>query len=172
MTITDKISLLMTCEIYEHLGINGEFDAAFVKSAVLDGHLWALDWDLGGLAEPDVSPAIAEHVGQMMDMWSFVEYSFGELNTSGKADLESKSPIWGKKPEFRGFDGNHETRHMSVARFMVEKMGRFGEFKGRSFNSHAPEVEMSSRMVSAFRDIDNHGKPLTADQLATILNAR
>lgn len=172
MTPVEKISLIMMCEIQEHLEIQGEFEPDFVKSAILDGHLWALDWQYGGLSEPDVSPTIPTQVGAIMDMWSYIEFSVGELDASGRADLEANSPIWGKDPKFRGFDGNNETRHMSVARFMVEKMRRFTEFSGRTFNSHAPEVAASMRMLSEFRAVDHHGQPLNSDQLAKILNAR
>ncbi|MFG6083671.1 YfbU family protein [Paracoccus litorisediminis] len=44
-------------------------------------------------------------------------------------------------PQFAGFDGNNETLHMSAARFMVEKLGRFDRFAGRDFNSHYTAVE-------------------------------
>jgi len=172
VTLTEKINLLMVCEIYEHLEIAGEFDPAFVKSAVLGGHMWALEWDLGGLSEPAVPRELAEEVGTILDMWSYIEYSFGELDSAGRADLQAKAPVWGKDPKFRGFDGNHETLHMSVAAFMVEKMRRFSEFKGRSFNSHSPEIEMSRRMLREFQSTVRAGSPLSADQLATILNAR
>ena len=51
---------------------------------------------------------------------------------------------------FSGFDGNYESEYMGIARFLVEKMGRFESFNGRSFNSHIPMVGRYSAMTTAF----------------------
>jgi len=61
--------------------------------------------------------------------------------------------VLGKDPKFYGFDGNNEGEYMSIARFLVEKMGRFESFKGRNFNSHVPLVDRYRVMIAAFEPI-------------------
>jgi len=70
-----------------------------------------------------------------------------------------------------GFDGNNETEHMSIARFLVEKLRRFENFKGRSFNSHMPKVASYRKMIQLFEPMRRNlvGRELSVDELIALL---
>jgi hypothetical protein len=40
LTDSEKLTLIMLCEIYEKLGIKGELDSKFVKEAIFSGNTW------------------------------------------------------------------------------------------------------------------------------------
>ena len=77
----------------------------------------------------------------------------------------------GKDPKFFGFDGNYESEYMSIARFLVEKMGRFETFKGRDFNSHVPVVDRYRVMTAAFEPMRTSlsGRELSVGEVIDLL---
>jgi hypothetical protein len=70
-----------------------------------------------------------------------------------------------------GFDGNTEGEYMSIARFLVEKMGRFEALKGRDFNSHVPVVDRYRVMSAAFEPMRTRliGRELSVGELIELL---
>lgn len=61
---------------------------------------------------------------------------------------------------------------MAIARFLIEKMGRWSQFKGRELNSHFPTLATYNRMLSAPMRAGLVGIELDADQLIRILKAQ
>ena len=51
---------------------------------------------------------------------------------------------------FSGFDGNNELEYISVARFLIDHLDSFTDFKGRDLNSHMPSIDRYSRMFLVF----------------------
>lgn len=144
----DKLIILMLSEIYDHLGVQGETDTDFLRSAIFGGHNWALDWRLPGITQTETAPpAVVSETVNLLEMYDMLERSFDALGPEDRADIEA----W--TIEFRGFDGNNETTHMSVAQFLVEKMDRFARFAGREFNSHAPSLGMAGRMFEVYEPL-------------------
>ncbi|CAM4319043.1 hypothetical protein NOLU111490_17310 [Novosphingobium lubricantis] len=91
------------------------------------------------------------------------------------AVLKPTEDPFGKHVQFPGFDGNNESEHMGVARFLIEKMGCFERFGGkRSLNSHSHSVEGCRRMLAVFEPIRAKlvGRHLSVDEIVEILNAR
>lgn len=169
----DRLILLMLTEIYDALKIdNREVDPAFVRSALFGGHDWAFDWKMTGISEVQpVERKVVTDVVNILDMHSLLELSYDALSPADQAKI---ADAWRLK--FRGFDGNHETEYMSVARFMVDDMDRFAEFKGRDFNSHAPTVARALAMYGVFEPIRNalgsRASPhMTVDELQRVLAA-
>ena len=76
--------------------------------------------------------------------------------------------------KFQGFDGNYETEHMGVARFLINDMNRFERFKKRELNSHVPSVQRYGRMFRVFEPIRATliGTKLAVSQLIVILKAQ
>ncbi|NLR33965.1 YfbU family protein [Aeromonas hydrophila] len=156
MKITDgeKLILLMLSELYEELEINREIDPKFIKEAIFSNNLWALPWKYSGIPfEDQEDPEIVREVLDILDMWSFIEYSYAQLDDDKKSLLEIDATPFGKNPTFPGFDGNNESEYMGTASFIVNELERFEEFKGRSFNSHCPSIDGHRRMLSVFRTI-------------------
>jgi len=177
MKFTDgeKLIILMLSEMYEKLGINGEIDPEFIKSAIFNDQLWGLRWKYSGIPFEDVKdPEIVKEVVDILDMWSFIEHSYQNLSGEDKSKLEKDAAPFGKDPKFQGFDGNNETEYMGTAMFIVNDLDRFEEFKSRSFNSHCPSLGSHRRMLSAFEPIRKKlaSRPLSLDDLTTILKEK
>jgi uncharacterized protein YfbU (UPF0304 family) len=82
---------------------------------------------------------------------------------------------FGTEVEFRGFDGNNEATHLSIAHFFVDKMERFSRFKGRDLNSHMPTIAGYRRMLVVFermRQSLTMGREFDVGQIVAILSAQ
>ena len=169
----EKLILLMLTELYEKLDVNGEIEPEFIRSAIFSDKTWSIPWKYVGIPfEDQNTPPVVKEVLDILDMWSFIEYSYSRLNVEEKSILVKMSDVFGKNPKFKGFDGNHETEYMSTAMFLVNDLDRFSEFKGRDFNSHMSVVDAYSRMLEKYSPIvdRSYHEPLTPEQLAEILN--
>ena len=177
MKLTDgeKLIVLMLTDLYEKLGVEGEIQPDFIKSAIFNDHLWAVPWKYSGIPfERSDDPPVVREVVDILDMWSFIEHAYSELTEEQKEKLAKDAAPFGENPRFQGFDGNNESEHMSTAMFLVNELERFQEFQGRSFNCHCPSIDGHRRMLSAFEPIrvTLHAGPLSLGQLTKILRER
>lgn len=178
MKVTDgeKLILLMLSELYDALKVRGEIEPDFIRSAIFSDKMWSIPWKYSGIPfEHEDTPEVVKEVLDILDMWSFIEYSYSELSDSDKEFLEKEASPFGKDPKFIGFDGNNESEYMSTASFIVNKLDRFEEFKGRNFNSHCPLVDAYRRMFSVFEGMRSNltfSSPLNADQLVKLLKEK
>jgi len=87
-------------------------------------------------------------------------------------DLSSQRCARGYRPSV--FDGNNESDEISIARFLVEEMGRYPRFKGRDLNSHCETIKGYREVLSAFDRITPASavEGLSIDQVIEILLAR
>ncbi len=74
---------------------------------------------------------------------------------------------------FRGFDGNNETSHMNLCRFLVETQGKFQEqkqylLKNDNLNSHEPMIEKYERMLVVAQRLTNIWKMRPDDALSVL----
>lgn len=168
----EKLIVAMLADIHTHLNVQGQVDAARVKTSLFDGHLWSLKWDMPGLFEGEEPDEITiRETGDFLTMWEFIEDSYNSLGQPDQAAVQAQNS--GRAPTFSGFDGNHE-RHFGVARHMVNTMNRFGQFSGRNLNSHGPSVEKYRRMYDVFsatQQAKTHGGYLTQTEIIGVLNA-
>lgn len=171
----EKLIVLMLTELYEKLGVDGEMDLDFLRSAIFNDKLWGIRWKYTGIPFSDAEdPPVVREVVDILDMWSFIERSYVALSTDQKAALATQVQHFGKDPKFRGFDGNNEGEYLGTALFLVNELERFEEFKGRDFNCHHPSVEIHQRMLAVFEPIrENLGsRSMSVKELAAILNAQ
>ena len=63
---------------------------------------------------------------------------------------------------------------MSIARFLIQQLDRFVEFKGRDLNSHMPSVAGYRRMYETFEPIRRtlFDQRMSVEELSKVLNAR
>lgn len=174
MKLTDgeKLIVLMLSELYEKLEVDGELEPDFIKSAILNDHIWGISWKYSGIPfDHSDTPPVVREVVDILDMWSFIEHSYSQLTEEQKAKLAIDAAPSGDNPRFQGFDGNNESEHMSTAMFLVDELERFQEFQGRDFNCHYPSIDEHRRMLSAFEPIRTtlHTGSLSLDQLTKIL---
>ena len=107
MKITDgeKLILLMLSDLYDTLEIDGEIEPDFIRSAIFNNKTWSIPWKYSGIPfEDQETPEIVKEVLDILDMWSFIEYSYAELNDNDKEYVEKEAAPFGKEPKFRGFD--------------------------------------------------------------------
>ena len=71
---------------------------------------------------------------------------------------------------FNGFDGNEEGEHYSYASFMIEKQGRWAEFKTAELNSHWPMLDEYRAMLARW-ELCREKLHLTAEDVSRILGA-
>lgn len=172
----EKLITLMLCELYKHLKIDGEIDPSLIEAAFHGGHYWSLEWEYTGIfhGHEDSNKTVSE-VADVLDMWWFVEQSYARLSEHDKARVEKEAEPFGKHVVFRGFDGNYEGEHLGVASFLINKLDRFADFKGRDLNSHMPSIDGYRRMVRAFEPMRRGlggGGLLGAGQIIELLNAQ
>jgi uncharacterized protein len=170
----NKLIIIMLCQLFKKLNLDTEIDPEFVESAIHGGHYWGLEWQYSGIfhGHEDAESTVSEVV-DILDMWYFVERGFAALSTKDKELVASKSPL-GKHVKFSGFDGNHEGEYIGVARFLIEKLDRFTEFRKRGLDAHMPTIEAHRRMLAVFDPIRKNlvGRDLSAEEIIDILNAR
>jgi hypothetical protein len=170
-----KLILLMLCDLHKHLKVKGEIDPNFVTEAVTGGHYWGLRWRYSGiLHDYEDSETVVSEVVDVLDMWSFLESAYSNLSQKDKAQIEAEAGPLGKSVRFPGFDGNNETEHLGVARFLIDDLERFSSFKGRDLNSHWQSIEAYRHMLRIFGPMRENlvGRTLSASEIITILNER
>lgn len=171
----EKLIIMMLSEIHKKLGINNEIDPDFMIKAISSGNTWGIDWQYPGFSDDeDVPSTVADEVADILTMWSAVEQYYAELSQADKDRIETAVPYHGKDPKFPGWDGNNESAYMGAARFMIDHLDRFAEFKGRAgLNSHTRSVPRYKAMVAVHEGILRAGTfQLDTDAIIAILNAR
>lgn len=165
-TKEQRLMLLMICDLYKKPE-NREFDADLIAKAIVGGHDWAIDWKYGAIfpEEPD-SERDVSFVGDVLDMWKFIENGYSKLKAADQSNF-------GKNPKFVGFDGNNETNLMGIAQMMVDNLGRFDHFKGRSMNSHSHKAARYQRMLGKWPDIRArlHDRDMTEDEIIELISS-
>lgn len=170
-----KLIVTLLTEIHAALNIKNGIDPDFVQDKVCSGDTWALYMQYPGIFEKAPGlPANVKFVANVLDLFTRLERSYESLSAPEKAELEDQSPIHGKDVSFKGFDGNGGDRNgYSTTETFVNQMGRWSNFKGRSFNSHMPSSEIYDRMLNAYDSLNKNNTPweFSVDEMAHILNA-
>ena len=129
-TVAQRLIIGMLCDIYDHLKVDGAYDTSLIKEAAVGPHHWALERQY--TFQKHIDNDVADEVYGILEMWDIIEWSYEQLPQDDRAGL--------KEPEFRGFDGNMENDHYSVADVMINRMDYFERFKDRGLNSHYPSL--------------------------------
>jgi len=154
---------------------NNEYDIKdmeLIEQAIYGGHFWALDWEMTGILHNHVDdPKRVSLVVDVMDMWTFIERASKGFGVAERQRLIDEVGSWAEEPKFAGFDGNNEGEYMGIAQFLVQKLNRFEDFKGRSMNSHSPTVARYGKMAALFDTIRPGliGRELSVDEVIKLL---
>jgi len=170
---SEKLILLMLCDLYDKNGVEGDIDHDFIREAIFDQQTWAIPWKFSGIPfEDQETPSNVKYVLDILQMWSIIEYSYAELSEKDKTTLQHDAAPFGENPRFNGFDGNNESELLVAAEFIINKLDRFHEFKGRYLNSHSPSIDGYDRMLKVYNKAfeSNMGRPLSLEQLTVILS--
>ena len=150
----EKLILMLLHRLFDAIEIKGESDPEFVLDAICEGHYWALEWKYPGLFAIEPSrPKVVQEVADVLEMWRHIEWGYAKLRKEDRTRIKTEAEPFGKHVSFAGFDGNEETEHLSIANFLVKKLDRFTELKGRDLNSHMPCIDAYRRMLEVFAPI-------------------
>lgn len=170
LTNPEKLILTMLAQIHEKLGINDGVDTKLLQNAIYSDNTWALS--AADNAEP--IPHEVKEVQDILDMWSFMEETYERFSDADKEKVKTEADPFGAFVKFVGFDAHYDYKHLSVARFLIDDMGRFSRFKGRELNS-TTSVETYRRMLNVFLPIRPSlvdGVKLSAEQIIEILKVK
>lgn len=168
----EKLILWMLADLKKSLNVKGEIDPDFLSSALAGGHYWALGWEYQGIFPThEDSEETVSQVVNILDMWVFLERGYECLSMENKERLKIEASPFGDKVKFLGFDGNNESEHLSIARFMTEKLERFPSLQGSIINSHFPSLKTHLSMYSKFEPIRANlvGRELNVDEIIKII---
>ncbi|MEO8218927.1 MAG: YfbU family protein [Acidobacteriota bacterium] len=172
----ERLLMLMMRDIYKRLKVDeSEIDMDFIADVIRGGHYWAPKWQMQGVfhGEED-DPRNVSFVVEVLNMWSFLERAHRRMGEKVRERIKEDANLLGVDVRFEGFDGNNEGQLMGIADFLINKMGRFEEFRKRDLNSHFPSVDMYTRMLAVFKPMEKSlcGKDLSATDIVRILKAR
>ena len=173
----EKLIAMMLAELIKKTGVEVDTNVDLVEKVILGGHYWALGWEMPGIfhGHSDKQTRV-RFVVDVLDMWSFIEEAFEELGEESKVGLAKEAGPFGTHIQFPGFDGNHESEHLAIARFLINDLDRFSRFREgpRDLNSHFPTLERYGRMLQVFEPIRKNlvGRRLSLDEIAAVLNKR
>ncbi|HEV2334033.1 MAG TPA: YfbU family protein [Stellaceae bacterium] len=171
-TNPEKLMMWMLAEIMKGQENYEKDTVELIQEAIYGGHFWVLDWELSGIMHNHVdSKKAVSLVVDVLDMWTSIERAYEGFSAADKKRIATEVGLLGKNPRFTGFDGNYEGEFMSIARFLVEKMGRFESFKGRDFNSHVPVAGRYRAMSAAFEPMRPRlsGRELSVGEVIELL---
>lgn len=176
MSISDgeKLILMMLRDLYKHHKVTGDTDPEFVQNVLLGGHYWAFEWKSPGLFHGHAdSMNVVRETLDVLEMWYFIESGHSKLPEEQKERVKLEAEPFGDLVRFRGFDGNTEGDYGRVAKFLIEDLGRFEDFKGRNLNSHVPIMQAYRRMLVAFEPMLRTiaGRELSATEIIKLLKA-
>lgn len=170
----EKLIAIMLRDIYKHIKLDrGEIDPDFVSAAIYGGHNWGLNWQHDFLfTKYEDNPKDVRFVVDVLDMWSFIENGYERLPKKDKQTVMDENKLFANTT-FIGFDGNDEAELSSIVNFLIDKLGRFTNFKGRDLNSHMPTGNDYAKMLRRFEPIRKTlvGKPLSSSQIVQILKS-
>lgn len=168
-----KLILMMLCDIHAHLKIKDSVDPEFVTAAIHGGHLWALKDRYPGIFDIPETPAhVVEEVEDIMWVWSRLESDFAALSAAEKKRVLNEGKVHGDAVTFDGFDGNNEGPYLSTARFIIQHLDKYEEWKDHKMNSHSPSVESYRRMLPVFKATELKGGRMSVDHMIAVLTAR
>ncbi len=173
ITDGEKLILSLLGDVHKHLKVKSDLEPDFIMETIYGGHYWGLSWKYSGIFHDHVdNRRNVSEVVNVLEMWSFIEQGYAKLSPKDKARVEKEAEPFGKNPKFRGFDGNNESEHMGIARFMIDKLDRFSIFEGRDLNSHMPSLGTYRRMLGVFEPMRSTmmGRELGAGEIISILN--
>jgi uncharacterized protein YfbU (UPF0304 family) len=171
----EKLILWMLCDIQQHLKMQTESYADFVKEAISTGNSWALSMELPGILHgSEASETVVKETTDILVMWEILEDSFERLSQPERDSLGLEFKPFGPNLKFAGFSGNYDSEYLSVARFYIHKTERFQRFKDRDLDSHAPMIEAYRRMLNVFQPFfgAGDGAHLTVDEIAAVAAER
>lgn len=174
MTSTEKLTLMMLCDIYDRLEISGEIDHSIIKEAISSGNLWAIERKHQFLTTKEIPKEIQKKVEQILCHYRLISHSLKHLPSNDSEELIKKHElvIENNHIQFPGYDGNNEGDYMDVAR-MLGLLGKYKEHIEVDKNSHTENVNYYEDITDKMEDFKASGVDmlkLNKSQIDELLN--
>ncbi|SFF77642.1 YfbU domain-containing protein [Novosphingobium sp. CF614] len=171
LSLGDKLTLTILCEINRKVGGEGMIDSDFLEAAIQGGHNWAIEWQHPSLSHGHINSQVtADFVVRVLSMWKRIEESFDQLAVPEKERVRKEAGFSGD-PQFPGWSSAEEANYKSIARFMTDRMELFPMFEGRSaLDSRVPVVGRYKSMLKCLEGFgrDANDRRLSADELVVL----
>ena len=179
---TEKLILTLLCDLArdwdaERYRNIERIDPDFVKAAISAGHLWAFNWKYPAIfgGHPD-SPELVREVVAILDMWDVLEHHYEQLGETDRGRVASEAEPFGTNVMFEGFYANEESPHLSIAEFLIKRLGRFPKFENRDLSSRWPVVDWYRRMLRVYvpmrKTLLGAGRYLSVSEIVSLLRER
>jgi uncharacterized protein YfbU (UPF0304 family) len=168
VTPAQRLTLIMLSDLLDGLKIETTVNTPLLRKAVLQGHFWALDWEMPFLRTCDDRHCVVNEVVEALQLFTVLEASFSALPQADKDEMRRLA-----EPSFHGFCPATEAQHHDVARFLILDMGRFPAFRDRNLESPEPTLERTRTLLRKFRRRSNQplsiAQSLSAAELRDVL---
>jgi len=176
-TAGERLTACLLAEIHQAVveDKNRSINSKLVREALGQGQDWALRWEMPDLVQRgEFEDFDVREVCDVLDMWSFIQESIDRLSAEDRQKLHEKERV-NEKGIFLGYDGNGESKLLSIVRFLREEMGRFTWVRMLpDMNSHIPMRNRYRKMFVVFEPIRKTlvGRLMTVDEIITVLSVR
>lgn len=173
MTNTEKLTLLMLCDLYEHLDIKGDIDHNIVRNAISSGNLWAIDQEYHLSDDEDIPKKVHDEVNKTLFAYRCLSSSLRNLAPDDQIELQTKYDLKLENNfiQFPGYDGNNESEHHSVTQ-MLGTLGSYEEQSEIDKNSHQENNQDYRNLIFKMENLCYNGanrSKLNKQQLEELL---
>lgn len=164
LSTTERLILINQLKILEKLYPEEADSYAVNRKALEEGYVlhyeWIFEWLFDEMSEDECREVI-----DILDMYSSLLFSYQKLL--------DKDGIEESDIEFRGFDGNTETKQLSYATYFMHDLDRFNELHDNSpypnYNSHCPMLGKYRLMIQVWKSKSKND--LTKEDILEILGS-
>ena len=136
------------------------------RKALEEGYALHYNWLFENI-DDEMNAEECKEVVDILDMYRAISFSYQKLEDKG--ELEGHYYL-----EFRGFDGNNETKQMAYAQYFMIDLDRFKELRydqpSPDLNSHMQMMPKYRNMLSKWKNCKDKNH-LSKDDIELILNA-
>jgi uncharacterized protein YfbU (UPF0304 family) len=164
----ERLILLMLGDLYKHLKVQGEIDGDFVQNTILSDQLWGLHHEYQNLLPGHTDyPEEVSEVFDIFDMYRLLDRHYGYLSP------EDKKAIDPHDIKFPGFDSHDTGPHTGIARYIVEELELWPEFKANATGG-VHTLDRFQRMLRVFLPIRNElgSGNMTVEQIKSVVDER
>jgi uncharacterized protein len=167
----ERLILLMLCDIQKGDPTRREIDPELVQESIVSNQLWGLSFKYDNLlpgGDRQNPPEVTE-VFDILEMYRLLGDHYGYMSPEDKRRIDTEAPMG--EPKFPGFDSHDTGPHSGIARYIVEVLKLFTEFKN-NITGGVRTLDRFRRMLRVYlplRDTLGSGK-MTVDQMLSVLN--
>lgn len=164
LTYTERLILANQFKILSIIDEENSEGHRYSEDIVTHGFEGIYDELYTGIYDP-IPEGICTETFDILDMFRGIETGIASLKEEEKNELDLD------RIEFKGFDANND-RHYGFMKFLVDRGGRYDEYKGKYINSHTMStIDKYRRMLNVFITFGEFRHRMTSDHLKKLISA-